>query len=487
MTNCISKIIIGFFLTITMIETASACSIRGIFISPSNYELVGSTEVIILAKAEKKSKKENYLDFKVLRVLKGNIFAKNITIQGSTNYAGKSTNGDFSKVRPGAMRGACNAYDYKLGASFLLFLNRFEDKWRVSGPAFTRINEEISNKQSPWLKAVNKYIEISSLNNYQKEKEFLKRTLNDESLNILGLKDDLESHFSTLSSFKSFDDLISVYNKSDDKNIRRLVLHSLNKGHSKKSKPIFEKLLEDDNWVDYSETITKYLRKEKSSEYTPLLVRTFINDVQINNKEHSEETPEEYQIRRLKENRIFDILFSLTELAQDKHKGLMEDVLEVASEEQIAIISKWFGNHPTQKAILILRKIHGGNYTDNTDLTLSLASMGDIETLNWAKKNINKDIEYNWLVRYVIARSPLKEAENLAQKVITNKNLENINSLLEGYAESKNDNAVSNIIKVLQKYPNNKKLNTRAIYTLTSLENNGNNEAVEYLKSLRLK
>ena len=124
MTKIISKIIIGLILTIATLEAALACSILGTFIRPSNYEMVRSTQAIVLAKAVKESQQKHYVDFKILSVLKGKLTEKVISIGGHTAYRGKSASGDFSAVRPGAMAGVCNARDYKLGANFLLFLSR---------------------------------------------------------------------------------------------------------------------------------------------------------------------------------------------------------------------------------------------------------------------------------------------------------------------------------------------------------------------------
>ena len=484
MPKAISKIIIGLILTLTTIETTFACSIRGTFIRPSNYEMVRSTPAIVLAEAVKESQQKHYVDFKILSVLKGKLTEKAISIGGHTAYRGKSASGDFSTVRPGAMAGACNARDYKLGANFLLFLDKHDNKWHVSGHAFTRINEEISGHDSPWLKAVKKYIEISTVDNYEQEKELLRKTLNDKSLNILGLKKDLESHFSTPSSFKSFEDLMKAYNNSEDKNTKRKVLYSLNNGHPKKSKVVFEKLLENGNWIDYTESVTKYLRQEKASEYSPLLANALINDLQnpTQEQENKEETMEEYLAKRLKQDRESYLISSLAELAKDEHKDIMDKVLEVSNKGHALYLSGWFAKHPTKKSIGILKNIVQDQYNENFRITINLAAMGDQGTLNWAKNNALSKGDERWLVRYVFAASPYAEADDLAVEVIEKSSLEDITSLAEGYGHSTNPKAVTRLIEILEKHSDNSDIRRSVKNSLTAQKDNGNKQAAEYLK-----
>ena len=68
---------------------------------------------------------------------------------GTLEFAGRSAGETFEQARPGAFAGACIAYDYRLGGRYLLFLGKRPSAgWRVQGPPFTRVNEEVDGRDS---------------------------------------------------------------------------------------------------------------------------------------------------------------------------------------------------------------------------------------------------------------------------------------------------------------------------------------------------
>ncbi len=155
-----------------------ACTVSSNYIQPSNYELVKKTEAVILAEPvvfKRKKWDTGIFRFNVLQVLKGNFKNSFLIHSGSDDFISGSKENDFSSVRSGISRGSCQADDYRIGHKYLLFLNKGKSGRRISGPLFTRINEEVVSRYSPWVIAVKHYIRISSLRNYEKEKIELKK------------------------------------------------------------------------------------------------------------------------------------------------------------------------------------------------------------------------------------------------------------------------------------------------------------------------
>jgi len=169
-----------------------ACSISRNGPSTTNYELVRLADDIVLARAEssKVDRAFERIQFKVIRSLKGEYKAQSIALMGHTNpqeYRGASADGDFSRARPGTYAGMCKAIDYKIGKTYLLFLAhraaRRDDGeelkrsggkvWEAGITILARDREEVAEKGSAWVRAVELYTGIGSLNNYEKEKAAL--------------------------------------------------------------------------------------------------------------------------------------------------------------------------------------------------------------------------------------------------------------------------------------------------------------------------
>ena len=112
-------------------DQARACSVVRHYIPPTNYELVKDSQAIVLAKAVGATPGRNrgleQVRFLILRTIKGPLKPRtHLQVMGFTHrYFGRSPKGDFSRARPGAMRGSCTAYDYKVGAHYLLFMKGY--------------------------------------------------------------------------------------------------------------------------------------------------------------------------------------------------------------------------------------------------------------------------------------------------------------------------------------------------------------------------
>lgn len=152
----------------TSMET-SACSAPG---HHTNDELIRDAESIVVAKVVAGTREHfgnpawpsiemiqfqdgrgpgPQVTFEVVRTLKGAPPAKRFDLVGSLKYFGPNEEPvPYQLARPGAQRGTCFAYDYKLGGTFLLFLKNGNPHWSAVRPT----NEEVRGAQDRWLEWV---------------------------------------------------------------------------------------------------------------------------------------------------------------------------------------------------------------------------------------------------------------------------------------------------------------------------------------------
>ncbi|MCP4109411.1 MAG: hypothetical protein GY749_28450 [Desulfobacteraceae bacterium] len=427
-------------------RTLWACRLTSDYLQPSNYELVKTTEVIILAEAVAfKRKERNTGDFRfnVLQILKGSFRNSFLISSGSDDFISGSKENDFSSVRSGVSRVACEADDYRIGHKYLLFMNRGKSGWSISGPPFTRINEEVDSQYSPWVTAVKYYIRISSLNSYEKEKTELKK-LRAKALKgdntakyPASLISDIDSHFSTPSENKSYEDLMSLYRKASSDYERETVLWALANGKHPKAVPLFRSMIENGSWKDYIIPVCEYISVVKEAGNTRILASAFLRYKQ----ECESGCPPgnkkciSYNCKRT--DYQYSVLNALVELGDKKDKDIMLAVLKRANEREAFILSKWFVRNYSADAIRIIQDSLNKKYIEKQDVTLALARIGDNEVLKWAEEHIKTETdEHRWLSYYVIAISPLPEANLPARKIIHGNYQKGIIWLVQGYGKS---------------------------------------------------
>jgi len=86
--------------------------------------------------------------FEVVRTLKGAPPARRFDLLGSLKYFGPNQGKPpYNLARPGARRGMCFAFDYKLGGTFLLLLKDGSPHWSPVRPT----NEEVLGTEDRWL------------------------------------------------------------------------------------------------------------------------------------------------------------------------------------------------------------------------------------------------------------------------------------------------------------------------------------------------
>lgn len=434
---------LSFILSISLSSVSSfACSLADGYLRPSNYDLVKETDVILLAeaisfdKAAEANERHSFpkLTFKILEVIKGTFTQDFLVHFGVDTYLGKSDEDDFSAVRPGADTGACNAYDYQIGKKFLLFVKRNKAAWDITGAAFSRINEEVGSSDSPWVIAVRHYARIGSLGNYEAEKAELRRVQEsakrgkEASKYPAGLIRDIDCFFKSPYPTRSYEDLIILYS-NPSKEERKNVLWAFAKGKHPEAKPFIQDLLQSGRWEEYIDPVSEYVKQTKDRTLFEAMASMYLKI-----KDKSKRWP---------------IMWALIEVANEKDSQVMLSALKSADEEEAGGLAVWFVQHPLEEATEIIKKLVDGKYEERWKLAFSLAELGDYRVFEWAKGVINGSGENKWMGYYIIARSPLAEADKLARVIIQENNAENLSSLIQGYANSNNPDRLERLRDVI--------------------------------------
>ncbi|MCP4351079.1 MAG: hypothetical protein GY795_36910 [Desulfobacterales bacterium] len=381
----------------------------------------------------------------MLLVLKGS-FRNNFLIHsGSDAFISGSREDDFSSVRSGVARGSCDADDYRIGRKYLLFLNRRKSGWSISGPPLTRINEEVVSRHSPWVTAVKHYIRISSLSGYEKEKIELKklrasaaaRKGSSSSKYPAVLVPDIDAHFGIPSESKSFEDLMNLYKTASSDYERKKVLWAFANGRHQEAEPLFRSMVENGAWEDYIDPVCKYISAVKEAGNFSILASAFFRYKQECRSECPFGDRKCISYKCSRTDYQYSVTNALTELADKKDEDIMLAVLKTADERETFILSKWFARNYSADAIRIIQDSLNKKYTEKRDVTLALARMGDNEVLKWAEERMKTETdERRWLPYYVIAVSPLPEANLPARKIIHGDYQKGIIWLVQGYGKS---------------------------------------------------
>lgn len=444
-----------------------ACSVGLGFLIPSNYELVKETDAILLVEADFFHRAKGTFTLRVLEVLKGDFPAGTLTEGGMESYLGKGDEKDFRAARPGAYTGACNAHDYQVGKKFLIFVNKTEDGWNISGPPFSRINEEVGGSRSPWAIAVRHYIRISSLDNYETEKARLRklqakaRSGQDPVTYPAGLVEDIEKHFESTSPVKPYQDLLALYTGGSEET-RNKVLWAFAWGKHPEAAPLFTDLVRSGQWVEHTSAVSTYVERTRSKDLAKVLLAAY---PQIKDKyKRAALTP------------------VLVQMADEKDTEAMLAALRSADVQEASRLAAWFVRHPAKEATEILRRMLDRRYRARHNLAFALASLGDAEVLKWARETILSGSVDAWNGLHIVARSPLPEADVLARAVIQKGEPEDLVLLIQGYGESLNPNRWERLNDIIQRKTNAPEVEAWLWKTLEGMADKGDKRASKLLE-----
>jgi len=110
--------------------------------------------------------------------------------------------------------------------------------------------------------------------------------------------------------------------------------------------------------------------------------------------------------------------------------------------------------------------------------------MGDRDTISWALKPTNVPIDRRWIPVYVLAISPLPEADRAAVAILKGRDDAAQEWLVQGYAQSRSEMRVQRLKEAFQRHPGNRSLWTWVRRSLTELAAEGDAAAAEALTSL---
>lgn len=455
-----------------------ACFVLDSYLKPSNYELVRDTQAIVLAEATALDRLAVLPDgsdpfrytFRVLQVIKGDFVGLLQVTAPNDSYLGKSSVDDFLKARPGAYAGQCSgAQDYEVGKKFVLFLNKKGTAWILSDFAFSRVNEEVDDVLSPWVRAVKYYSEISSLKSYEAENGALKKLQSDARNASDGLTfpkalvADIDDHFRTPSPSKSYAELMELY-IALSRTERSQVLWALAQGKHQEASVFMQNMLRSEEFNDYVGPVTEYFVQMKDYSVVPILAGYYLS--------------RDKEARRL-------ISMALVQLARREDTSLMLAALKSADTPEAKTLSVWFVQYPNDEATAVIKGLVGRGYLARPELSFSLAGLGDRDTIQWARRIIGTNNRDRWVGYYAISHSPLEDADRLARAAIAAKNPEDLVSLIEGYRDSQNPNRLDRLRDIVNIRERTPEIDRALIRTLGAISRAGNQEAKSLLESLQ--
>ena len=438
-----------------------ACSYADGHLGSTHYDLIRKAEAILVA--EPVSKSGNKVDFKIIEVLKGNFRDK--VFQG-TEVHNSCIDYSYSveSILPPALAQKLPKVKY------VLFLNNTPTGWKIWDLAADRMNTRVfDSDSSAFLKTVKQYVRISSINNYEIEKRELRklRSLARSGRNAMeypkDLVADIDHHLKSPTPNKSYQDLVRLYAHSS-KEKQREVLWAFAWGKHKEAADFFINLLKSPLPLNYIGPISEYITQTKNEM---LLVRLGKN------------------YPKLDKQARWPLMWALIRTADNRHINMMLAALKSADKEEAGRLVEWFVRYPVGEATEICGELLGKNYQENWELAFGLAGLGYIGTIEWARRFMNTSDEDRWMAYYVIARSPLEEADKLAKSVIEGNNPKDLITLIQGYKESQNPNRWNRLRDIINLDSRDSDVDYWLQRTLAEMTEEGDSQAAELLRMLK--
>jgi hypothetical protein len=157
---------------------ALACSVASDYRVPTNLELAGQAQLILLAKVigEEGGGEDAFgkaILVEPILALKGEMPAEPIAISGSQlsdeRFLVLSNPYEFGEAHPLSYSGACIRRMFPLGTTALFFLEQRDGQWMPSGDAFSRWAEDVPGEEAPWVKLTQIYITASRLSGEERK------------------------------------------------------------------------------------------------------------------------------------------------------------------------------------------------------------------------------------------------------------------------------------------------------------------------------
>ena len=151
---------------------AQACEPGPGYKMPTNLELAGHAETIVLARVTGQHVDERGRPTAVvitpIAAIKGELPQGDIALSGMSLAEGAAAETsrpfEFERPHPDAYSGACIRTVFPLGATELFFLRiDHEGRWAPAGTAFSRWAEDVTDADAPWVQLAKLYVIAAGL------------------------------------------------------------------------------------------------------------------------------------------------------------------------------------------------------------------------------------------------------------------------------------------------------------------------------------
>jgi hypothetical protein len=415
-----------------------SCSIPPGYRGLSLFEMVKDADFVILARTLDYDGEASLFLFESIEVLKGQYGARRFHIHGHDRFAGRTAEDDFDRVRTGALKGSCIAYDYRVGYDYVLFCQLEDFGPVVSSHGFARVNEEVDGPKSPWVQAMRRYGEICRLGNAEAEYRALQTLLekvreSSDPMNVppamaLGLM----GHLLRASQYHPWPVLEGMYASCTTDEQRFAVL----------------KEMEMCDLGGHRVAASKFLRGLPSP--VPLdfewLVSVAVLTARVGQMAFMDELLALYP-EIVDQDAQVRVARAIRELAGERHVASITAMLGTLKPRQLALLLPFLDRHPSAEAERILAQrrdsflasMRARHYEDDYE-PLALSAMGNEEIVDSAiacleegrcERSGGSGYSYS-----ILTWSPLRKADEYVTELIRRGDPSVASVLLDGYESS---------------------------------------------------
>jgi len=148
--------------SVTAARSASACSVVGHYVRPTNFELVQMADAIVVASAlaPTAGDQRRRVRFRTHESIKGH-GPSEFSISGQLGKPVPSDPGELTEPNPEAYAGPCIRWTFAKGKSYVIFLKRDDDgQFSQLGYPFTRPSEDYFGPASLWVRTIKTYLDV---------------------------------------------------------------------------------------------------------------------------------------------------------------------------------------------------------------------------------------------------------------------------------------------------------------------------------------
>lgn len=265
--------------------------------------------------------------------------------------------------------------------------------------------------QNAWLRTVRLFAEVSALDSPKQEKEALKElkaaAAEDRSGRYPeGLAKRIALHFASPSKYKSFSDLMDLYQDAEDNDQRLAVLWALHGAAHPETPGFFRGLLfaSEPDWL-LQPLVTWFRAHPEELPRIPEVARAYLG------KPSGERGLMLHLMLEAAEASDGPVLWTLL-----PSSGRVEiEILRGTTPWQAVILARWFAQHPSPEAIPWLRRLPLYTIRGESWIMEALAASGDPEILGLA---LEEDLGMSPWAASIVAWSPLPAAVEEARRIL---------------------------------------------------------------------